>query len=247
MNRFFAMLLLCCGTACASSSRGTDSRAEAVAERTVQPEIVDSSPARVETRAAEDNLAEHPQLAPDISDAVDEPELARDIQPEEIAPEVVIPEDGIPFAPGPYGGQVFDTAGPFLLPTLDGDWDFEAEWGFGQDSYVFISHAVGYECIDELLSSPIADLLKRSPPNVHYFFMSYDLEAEAHVLAMKEKVEAALDELSPGDAQSWAPRFHFVTKSVHQMDHWLGEIGKTYGYFTFAIETVSSDSAKPDC
>src|SRR6185295_15719433 len=49
----------------------------------------------------------------------------------------------VPFNPGPYGTKPKDTAGPFTLPTTDGDWDFQKSWT-GDDSYVFLVFAPGY-------------------------------------------------------------------------------------------------------
>src|SRR6516162_2940700 len=49
----------------------------------------------------------------------------------------------VPFNPGPYGTKPKDIAGPFVVPTTDGDWDFKASWT-GMDSYVFLVFAPGY-------------------------------------------------------------------------------------------------------
>ena len=107
------------------------------------------------------------------------PEVLEDVpSPEEIAPdlapEIELPPDGPPFDLGPYGIVPWDKAGPFVLPTTKGDWDFEKEWGYGEDSYIFLSHAKGYDYVDQLWGSSISDMIKYSPANVHYFFMSYD-------------------------------------------------------------------------
>jgi hypothetical protein len=163
------------------------------------------------------------------------PDLPEEITPD-IPPETVIPPDGIPFSEGPYGLVPFDTAGPFVVPTLNGEWDFEQEWGYGKKCYVFISHAPGYDYVDQLLNSSYADLLKYSPANVHYFFMSYDKNAEAHVLGIKEKVQAVLDTMESWESQPWEERLHFVTEPAHLLDNWLGQVGMEYGYFTFAID-----------
>jgi hypothetical protein len=171
----------------------------------------------------------------DIVETTDEVVPVADLAAD-LPPEVVPPPEGIPFDPGPYSLVPFETAGPFVLPTTKGDWDFEKEWSYGQDSYIFLSHAKGYDYVTQLWNSSIKDLIKYSPANVHYFFMSYDKDAATYVKEMETKVQAVLDEMEPWEKQVWEPRFHFVTEPAHLLDNWVGQIGKTYGYFAFAID-----------
>src|SRR5437867_1369397 len=83
----------------------------------------------------------------------------------------------VPFNPGPYGTKPKDIAGPFVVPTTDGDWDFQKSWT-GTDSYVFLVFAPGYvtypngaDYSKDLFKQNLNLLLPKSPPNVHYFFL----------------------------------------------------------------------------
>ena len=178
-----------------------------------------------------------------VQETVVVPEIVADLpQIEEVAldlvPEIEQPPEGLAFDPGPYGIVPWDKAGPFVLPTTRGDWDFEQEWGYGKDSYIFLSHAKGYDYVDQLWASSVKEMIKYSPANVHYFFMSYDQKAIDYVTDMETKVQAVLDAMEPWEKQIWEPRFHFVTEPAHLLDNWVGQIGKTYGYFAFAIDRL---------
>jgi hypothetical protein len=185
-----------------------------------------------------------PETVPDLADADVASPLPEVVETTDEAPptvevveEVVLPPDGIPFAEGPYGTTPFATAGPFVVPTLSGEWDFEKEWEFGKDSYVFVNHVTGNAYVDELLSSSIKDLVKKSPANVHYFFMSVDKDKAAeHAQAMYDKAQADLSVLEDWERISWEPRLHFVTEPVHLLDNWLGEVTSTYTGLSFCID-----------
>jgi hypothetical protein len=224
MRKLLLVVALCIG--CSSSggeSKDTaqpDAAPETVADVPVEEVAADLGPA---------DAVPLPEVVPDEVTPIDE--VAGDLPPE-----VVVPPDGIPFDPGPYGIIPWDKAGPFVLPTTQGEWDFEQEWGWGKDSYIFLSHAKGYDYVNQLWGSSIEELIKYSPGNVHYFFMSYDQDAASYVTEMEGKVQAVLDAMEPWEKLAWEGRFHFVTEPAHLLDNWIGEIGKTYGYFAFAID-----------
>ena len=181
------------------------------------------------------------EVTPDLSDAGAQPlevieTIGESVPPPDLAEEIGSPPDGVPFAEGPYGITPFKTAGPFVVPTLAGEWDFEKEWSFGKDSYVFVNHAVGNAYVTELLSSSIKDLVKKSPSNVHYFFMSVDSKAADHAQAMYDKVQEELSVLEDWERVSWEPRLHFVTEPVHLLDNWLGDVTSTYTGLSFCID-----------
>ncbi len=132
----------------------------------------------------------------------------------------------VPFAAGPYGTGVRDLAADFTLPTQHGDWNFRTEWT-GADSYVFLVYAprnaasrTDYSA--GLFHGALADLLERSPRNVHYFFL-WGANAEGFADARTRWTEE-LDALSPEDRGWWVPRVHFVPTRAPEIANWIGEM-----------------------
>lgn len=154
------------------------------------------------------------------------------------------------WSPGPYGLGARDLAGPVTLATTGGDWSLRDHWT-GEDSYVFLTHAPGAlvdssgaDYLAGVFSASILDVIDRSPPNVHYFFMPYrtvtpDFEA------FRAGALADLDTLTAEQQAHWRPRLHFVTTPVTTMTSWIAEraraliaarYGLPYDVFTFAID-----------
>jgi len=169
-----------------------------------------------------------PVLADVVPDEVEDLVLDVDLQDGEVTP----PDNG--FSAGPYGFAPFDTAGPFKVPTLDGQVDFQWIWSGGDDSYVFMFYHPDYEYATGLWGSSVKDLLKASPTNVHYFFLSYTNTPMADVEALKVRFDEAISEL--GMEALWEGRLHFVTVMPVTLVNWLGEFVKSKGYFAFAID-----------
>ncbi len=130
--------------------------------------------------------------------------------------------------------------GDITLPTLDGDWSFAKNWT-GCDHYVFVFTApdAKYTYAHAVWNSNPGDLLKNSPPNVHYFFGSYDADDEtatATVQAQKDKIDIALGKLSSDLQAQWAGRLHYLTVVPFNIDGWLGAALQKQGVFGFAID-----------
>ncbi len=144
------------------------------------------------------------------------------------------------FSEGPYGVRPYNIAAPFVLPTLEGEWDFRANWN-DKDSYVFINYAQNDQNdYGELLwmSSPGA-LLRSSPTNVHYFFLTYtadETQAQNEITAMKGRVDEALGSLAPALRAQWNGRLHFVPKPAGSLDGWVGDVVRRTGYYIFSID-----------
>jgi hypothetical protein len=184
----------------------------------------------------------------DLGDAVGPAEALPTDQAKEDAtelhPEAATPDeqpdlgpDAIPFSQGPYGIDPFEIAGPFVLPTIGGDWDFQKKWSGGEDSYVFVVHAPGYAYSEEIWNSPPADLLKHSPKNVHYFFLTYTSgDAAADVAGIKGRVDEAVKALPEEQAAAWTARMHYVTTAAHKLDNWVGDVVNEHSYFAFCID-----------
>lgn len=144
------------------------------------------------------------------------------------------------FHPGPYGIDPYQIAAPFILPTLDGDWDFRANWN-GLETYVFIQYARGHAYGDPLWNSSKLDLLMNSPNNVHYFFLSFDnnaTNARNDVTAMKAGFDAALQNavFTQQQRDHWMTHLHYVTTPAWSQSGWVGDVLRKVGYFSFAID-----------
>lgn len=153
----------------------------------------------------------------------------------------------VPFNPGPYGTSVKDIAGPFVIPTTSGDWDFQKEWT-GTDSYVFnffspnsLVYPNGADYSADLYKQSLSSLLSKSPPNVHYFFMPLR-GGDPDWPAARDKWVAQLEQIG-GD---WATRVHFSDTGALDLQNWIGMMMqyryktslpyKQYDVFGFAID-----------
>ena len=113
------------------------------------------------------------------------------------------------------GGQNYgELAGDFTVDTLDGPWALSENWS-GCDVYLFVNYHSEYDYPVQLWNSSASAFLDSSPPNVHYFFMSYEsgLE-ESHVTEISESFDTALLSMSEDEQAHWADRLHYVTTSA---------------------------------
>lgn len=79
-----------------------------------------------------------------------------------------LPGEERAFSPGPYGTGYYDTAADFTVPTVDGDWNFQANWP-SCDNYVFLGYQRNNCYTIMLWQSSVLDLLNNSPRNTQYF------------------------------------------------------------------------------
>ncbi|MBI5609301.1 MAG: hypothetical protein HY902_10535 [Deltaproteobacteria bacterium] len=183
----------------------------------------------------------------DLSPAPDVP--APDAEFDDVAPDAAptgfCTDRGLkwlPFAGGPYGNLRHERAADFTLPLAD-----ETTWNFkdahsGCEIYVFLTDLVP---VSELNPASLWDsakdldvLIKKSPDNVHYFFLSLRPAAAAadHVAAMQERVVAAVAKLD-GDAQThWAGHLHVVATRGQDLDNWIGKAAMGHGQIGFVID-----------
>ncbi len=148
----------------------------------------------------------------------------------------------LPFAAGPYGFLRHERAADFAVPLAD-----ETTWNFkesfqGCEVYVFVTDLVP---VSELNSASLWDsakdldaLVKKSPDNVHYFFLSLRSAAAAtdHIQAMQARVAGALAKLE-GDAQvHWAAHLHVVATRGQDLDSWIGKAAVGHGQIGFVID-----------
>ena len=80
----------------------------------------------------------------------------------------------VDFSEGPYGNDYGSIVEDFTVETLEGSWNFFENWS-GCETYHFVNHHGDYDYPVQIWESDPSDLLASSPPNAHYFFMSYEL------------------------------------------------------------------------
>ena len=128
-------------------------------------------------------------------------------------------------------GEAFETLAPdFTWMTLRGEWNFAQEWS-GCDSYVMVNLYPGTEYPRMTRDNEIGDWLATSPPNVHYFFFSYQTDwwdIWLELSAVSDAIEEATAEhLDPELADHWRERIHFVTESAWDAE-WVSALNDTY-------------------
>ncbi|MFT7623610.1 MAG: hypothetical protein ACI9WU_002793 [Myxococcota bacterium] len=145
---------------------------------------------------------------------------------------------GEPFDMDASGSGPMEKVGDFTLPTLDGDWNLADAWT-GCDTVLFIAMSPGsqYQYAQAIWDTPFEDLLKATPTNVHFVFMSYDAGAATeHVTALKAKADAALGGMAQALQDHWADRLHFMTTGAFQAPGWVGPTLMEKGVFWFGID-----------
>lgn len=138
------------------------------------------------------------------------------------------PPPATAFNEGPYGTLPKDVAGPFVLPTTDGEWDFRREWT-GTDSYVLLVYAPGVVVYPNgdysaglFKQSLQTALLASSPKNVHYFFLPQS-SAEAGWPAVRDAWAAQ----AANAGGEWPKRVHFVDVGATELAGWIGDMMRT--------------------
>jgi hypothetical protein len=136
------------------------------------------------------------------------------------------------------GSAPWDKVGDFTVATVDGDVTFSNLWT-GCDSYVFVIHHPDpkYAAYAGAVwkTNPTV-LFKQAPKNTHWFFMSYDNNAQS---AVSNRRDAYLNALGnqPADVQAhWKSRLHFVTTRAWDLPNWIGATLKKQGVFFFTID-----------
>jgi hypothetical protein len=145
------------------------------------------------------------------------------------------PPPGVAFHGGPYGTGIFDGAAPFNVETLDGGWDYEAEWT-GQDSHIFVLKWADSDYNTTIWNSDLRKLFERTPPNTHFFFGSFDGSYHEDVVAMQGKVDSALLTFSAADQAHWKAHTHFMDQQGTALTGGLGDYVNAKGLFWFAID-----------
>jgi hypothetical protein len=158
-----------------------------------------------------------------------------DTAPEALLPascaELGLPE--LPWSDSPGSLTIRQVAADFTLPTRAGDWTLSEQWS-GCDTYLFVTtsprQTEGYPTL--LWDRDVKPFLNALPPNVHLFIISEldkkkDVEAELDPIA--EDIAKKLENIGEDAVRHWAPRIHYVTKGVFDLD-WVGDYLRSPGW-----------------
>jgi hypothetical protein len=150
-----------------------------------------------------------------------------------------------PFAAGPYGFHRGDLADDFTLDLADGTTFHFKDRFSGCDSYVFTPDVLTVSEIDSTSiwasQTDLKNLVKQSPKNVHYFFVSElkdDTAAQTSIQGQQMRIEAMLKTLSSTDADQWKDRLHVVAKKAADLDGWIGDAFASHGKIGFSIDRL---------
>lgn len=150
-----------------------------------------------------------------------------------------------PFAAGPYGTHRGDVADDFSVDLLDGTtWSFKANFS-GCESYVFVPDTLPVSQGDSTSiwanQTDLTTLVKQSPKNVHYFFVSRassDAAAQTSLQAQAMRVATTLGKLTAADQAHWKERLHVVGKRASALSGWLPGVLSTHGKIGFEIDRL---------
>lgn len=148
-----------------------------------------------------------------------------------------------PFEAGPYGPHRGDVADTFSVPLADGTtWSFSEQFS-GCETYHFIPDTLPVSDLDPTsvweAANDLATLVKNSPRNTQYFFVSRranDATATEAITGMQARVDALLAKQSQADAEHWRRRLHVVGKKAADLEGWVGDVLATSGAIGFSID-----------
>ncbi|MFO0759392.1 MAG: peptide-N-glycosidase F-related protein [Byssovorax sp.] len=149
-----------------------------------------------------------------------------------------------PFAEGPYGTHRGELADDFTLDLYDGtSFHLKDQWS-GCESYVFIPDRLPVSELDPTsvwaADKDLNALVKASPKNVHYFFVSRlttDAMAEDSLKAQQGRVDLVVSKLG-ADADHWKARLHVVKKRAQTLGGWVQKVFDTHGKIGFSIDRL---------
>ncbi len=201
------------------------------------------SPKSAPDESLADAAADVADAATDSPDAqVDAADVGSDVTPAFVTPQSCT--DGgwsaQAFSAGPYGTHRHDLADDFTLPLTDGtDWSLKAHW-LGCESYLFVPDTIPVSDLDSssIWLKDLDNLVKKSPKNVHYFFVSRQSAASAQsaIDDMSARVDAQVAKLAEPDATFWHDHLHVVAKRAQDLDAWPAAVLKGHGAIGFSID-----------
>ncbi|MCA9543418.1 MAG: hypothetical protein KC613_03480, partial [Myxococcales bacterium] len=157
-----------------------------------------------------------------------------DMAPPDMAPPGV-------FHPGPYGTGWRDVAGPFVVPTTTGTFDYRARYEAEQSSVVVTLVVPGHEYTQALLASPFSALVLNAPRSAHYLFVALQAQdGSVDIAGLMDELQTEADfflrDLPVEEKQHWFDHIHFATVPAQQVEGWLGDAVRTLQRFHFAVD-----------
>ncbi len=184
------------------------------------------------------------ETAPATTDPTDptEPTDSEPTDSEPAADPDLCDTDGLTRRPlqteGAFGDERRDLADDFTLSTPDGDFEFFEQWT-GCETYVVLSDLMPTSPLDDTPMidqvDQLAELIEKSPRNVHYFFVSYRSDSDDFVAEVQANLDDALAMVDDDLAEHLGPRLHVVDEPASNFDNWVQEALFHPGY-GFAID-----------
>ena len=152
--------------------------------------------------------------------------------------------DELPLRPfnteGPFGINRHALAGDFTLPLRGGQsWSLSTNYT-SCDSYVFLTNARNNSALDStsIWARDLDQLMYRSPPNVHYFFVAARQvgDATAEIEALNTLMESTFANVDQATADYWRPRMHIVSGHASELSGYLSSLMSGQGRAGFAID-----------
>ncbi len=146
------------------------------------------------------------------------------------------------FASGPYGAHRGELADDFTVPLTDGSsWSLKEHWT-GCESFVVLTDQTTVSSTDASaafgVARDLAQLVKLSPPNVHYFFLAARGSATsgATIAAEDAAVQALLATLSDADVAHWKDHLHVIAQEAGSLGAWFAKPIASYLQFGLTID-----------
>lgn len=145
------------------------------------------------------------------------------------------------FSDGPTGMYRREIAADFKLDLINEEpWQFKTQWS-GCENVLFIPDTLVVSALDStsIWDNDLNLLLKKSPPNTQYFFVSRaqtDEAAKTALDAMRARIDAALAAPVGFDPVAWKPRLHVVATRAGAIDGWVKDVLAGHGRGGFAID-----------
>ena len=148
-----------------------------------------------------------------------------------------------PFSTGPYGTHRGEVADDFTVDLADGTSFHFKERFSGCDTYQFIPDILSVSSADPTSiwqnEADLRTLLKKSPKNVHYFFVARTKDATvaaANIQAMQARVDKVISALAEADNAQWKDRVHVIAKPATEIGGWLTQVLGGIGQGGFGID-----------
>lgn len=194
-----------------------------------------------------DSASTPPDAAPQVDAGADaaQPDADLDAGQPDAAPDAMVEVDAEApppaFHPGPYGTGWRDVAGPFVLPTTEGPFDYQARYAATQESVVFVFYADNYDYPKTLWATDVGALIAASPRTTNYVFAAYtnpenpSFDPRAFIENYQFTVDAYLRDLPLEEKQHWFEHVHFVTEPAEALEGWIGDAIRATPVFHFAL------------